>query len=225
MRTLGITLCLLVLVGGTVLVLKTEYSTYTYRYRMTVEVIAGERMHTGSSVIEVRLQKQPQLLGAPPVLHRISGDAVFVNLDDHTLVIALLTSGPFLQNVDYAAGVIPAHFGLTYDDSDLRKYPELKGRWELAQDRMPALVTFGDVNDPKSARLLQPAEFDRVLGAGVSLKRVWIEMTADPVTRGIRQMLPWLANLQGYTGGQSGPDWSRPERNLIATMFSLGGTQ
>jgi hypothetical protein len=73
---------------------------------------------------------------------------------------------------------------------------------------MPVLVTFSDVGDPKSGRLVMPDEFERIYGSGVRLERILVEMVpagiwpfsafdwppsfaGEPVTRGIEKKLPW----------------------------------
>ena len=56
MKWLGIALA--VIVAGVVL-FKLKYPTYAYRYRMTVTVAVNGQVHTGSSVIETRISKQP----------------------------------------------------------------------------------------------------------------------------------------------------------------------
>jgi hypothetical protein len=214
---------IVVLIVGGVAWCEVAYPTYTYRYRMTVEVEVDGKLHAGSSVIEVRLITQPtDLVPVPAVRPEASGEAVFVDLGAGRNVVALLTSGPDLLNVDYPKYVVSTHFGLSTVKADWGKYPKLHQRWDLPANRMPALVTFLDVNDPKSARLLSQSDFGAVLGPGIRLKRVWIEMTSDPVTRDIFRRLPWLKSFKGYSGGQSGRDRSRPDRNLTFEMFTVG---
>ena len=55
MKWLGIACA--AIVAGFVLY-KINYPTYTYRYRMTVNVEVDGQMRSGSSVIEVRVSKQ-----------------------------------------------------------------------------------------------------------------------------------------------------------------------
>jgi hypothetical protein len=61
-----------------------------------------------------------------------------------------------------------------------------------------------------------------VFGSGVTFKGARIEMTREPVTRGIEKKLPWIVGFKGYSGGQLHPDWSRPERNLTGNHFTKG---
>ena len=86
------------------------------------------------------------------------------------------------------------HFKLSWDDWDLAKYSDLRGSWDLPESDMPTFVTFGDLNDPKSARMVRPSEFEQVFGPGVQFKRVEIEMTRVAVTRGIEKKVSGLQN-------------------------------
>lgn len=56
----------------------------------------------------------------------------------------------------------------------------------------PMLVTFQDVNDPKSVQRVGPANFETIFGLGVRLKRITVEVTDEPVTSGIQDRLGWL---------------------------------
>lgn len=208
-------------IGGSLAAPAQTYPTYTYRYRMQVSVQVGDQLKTGSSVIQVRLERQPP--GFPnAVVQTISGEAVFVELGAGRNVLALLGSGPNSLTYDYPAYVVPRHFKLDYTDSDLPKFPSLQGSWALSAAEMPTLVSFADINDPKSARVLDPQNLAATLGADVSLKDIVVEMTDAPVTRRIFSLVPWLRNFSGLTGGQNRPDWSKPEKNLTAILFSRG---
>lgn len=198
MRTLGIiVLCVALLIGGAVVGYRLAYPIYTYRYRMTVEVEVNGRIESGSSVIEVRVEKQPQWPQSGfPIVVRVSGEAAFVDLGNGRNVVALLAAdgGSY---VDYPAYVVPAHAKLSYDDKDLPKFPRLTGHWQLNPTErrrtlgLPTLVTFTDLNDPKSARTLLPDDFAKVFGPDVTFKRISIEMTKDLVTEGIEKKYPW----------------------------------
>jgi len=218
MRTLGIiALCVVLLIGVAVVWYMLAYPTYSYRYRMTVEVMADGVLHSASSVIEVRLQKQPQfLVPVPPVYPAVSGEAVFVDLGDGRNAIALLASGPNASNVDYPIYVVPTHFRLSFEDRDLVKYAGLQGQWDLPEQALPTLVTFADLNDPKTARVVGSAEFEQVFGPGVRFKRAFVEMVpagtwpfnmlgwprdwaGEPVTRGIEKRVTWIGNYEAET--------------------------
>ena len=65
---------------------------------------------------------------------------------------------------------------------------------------MPTFVTFGDLLKPETARVISPSQLNTVIGKGYSLKRVWIEMTSDQVTRRIGNTITWLGNSEMLSG-------------------------
>jgi hypothetical protein len=225
MRAFGkIVLGVVLLIGGTVLWYMLAFPTYTYRCRMTVEVMVDGVLQSGSSVIEVQLITQPRIItDTPPVFPKVRAEAVFVDLGKGRNTIALLASGPNASFVDYPAYVVSTHFKLsTVVSEDLVKFPKLQGRWDLPDDQMPSFVTFTDLNDPKTAHVIEREEFGPVFGRDVKLGRVFIEITSDSGTREIEKKMPWLKSHKGYLGGSFDPTWSRPARNLTGTEFIRG---
>lgn len=195
MRVLGIiAVCAAVFIGGAIAWWKINYPTYTYRYRMTVNVLDGDKVRSGQSVIEVKVSKQPQFGSAPPQVSYIYGDAVFVDLGDGRNVIALLAAGPNARDVDYPYNVVPELFGLSFADQDLAKLSSLSGSREAPANYLPTFVTFSDLNDSKTARVVKPEEFDRVFGQSTRLGRVVVEMVDAPITRSIEERMPNIIN-------------------------------
>ena len=201
-------LIIVLLIGGAVLIYKGVFPTYSYRYRMTVEVTVDGVVHSGSSVIEVRLVRQPQVLsGVPRVLARARGEAVFVDLGKGRNVVALLASGPNGSKGGYPTYIVSQHFELSmWDDWDLAKYSDLRGDWDLPKNEMPTFVSFSNLQDPGTLHIVPPDEFPQILGAGVSAPKVTIEMTRDRVTEEIASKLPWWHGpyspwLRPYEGG------------------------
>ena len=191
MRVLGIFIaCLAIGIGGFVAWYKVIYPTYTYRYRMTVEVLVDGQVKSGSSVIEVNLTKQPQWFVPLPISIKVVGEAVFVDLGEGRNVLALLASGPVGSS--YPSEIVPRHF--PFEAHDLRKLSGLSGTWSLSRDHLPMFVTLSDLSDPRSARVLDPNLFEEEFGAPVKLKDVVVQITRDPVTRGITTLIPWIGN-------------------------------
>jgi len=59
---------------------------------------------------------------------------------------------------------------------------------------LPTLVTFADLNDPQSMRVIQPGQLEAAFGPDVRFKRIWIEITRNPVTTALEQKLPFLVS-------------------------------
>jgi len=69
---------------------------------------------------------------------------------------------------------------------------------------LPDLVTFGDPAIPQSVTLVDPNHLEKTLGAGVSFKRITLEITDERVTSGLETKLPWLSTISSaYLDGQN----------------------
>jgi hypothetical protein len=223
MRTLGIIVVgIVALIGGAVVWWESQTPTYAHRFRLVIEVEAGGVLHSGSSVIDVRITDNkfgsPEMKGLRP---RVRGDAVFVDLGGGKHVIATLGFGP-AGNEDWIAGLtegafLPSHPGLRFWD-----VPGLTGTAPLIGKKIPTLVTFADLNDPKSARVVGVTDFESVFGPDVHFKRAFVEMVpvgwwpfsmlgwprawaGEPVTRSIETRLPWLPHVEIYRTNPNNP--------------------
>lgn len=207
-----------VIIGGIVLWYKSSFPTYTYRYRIIVNVDTPDGVRSASSVIEVRIQTQPKVGDVGAYYHHVRGEAVFVDLGNGKNIIALLAGGPNGSYVDYPQYVVPGHFGGGYSDEILRGYVNLTGGWALPLNepkRLPTFVTFTDLNDPLSARVVPPNQFESVFGPGTRLRDVTIEMTKDDVTRRIEGKIGWIGKYDLETSF---------ERRLRETGSGGGGS-
>lgn len=185
----------LVVVAGIIgfgwLAYRSSFPTYTYRYRMIVNVETPDGLRSASSVIQVSWRKQPQLLVPVPPYHpSAEGEAVFVDLGNGRNLIALLAGGVNGADVDYVIHAPQHASGLDFSEASKPRLPYLTGRWTLPEGKLPTFVTFTDLNDPLSARVMPPDQFESVFGPGIRLRDVTIEMTKDDVTRGIEGKLP-----------------------------------
>lgn len=190
------------IIGAAVLFYKISFPTYTFRYRMIVNVDTPDGVRAGASVIEINEVFQPQLLAMTPSYSKVMGEAVFIDLGNGKSVIALLASGPNGAGVDYPQGIIFTTFKLDgANKALLERFQSSTERRVLSWDRYPTFVTFTDLKDPLSARVVAQSEFESVFGPGTRLRDVTIEMTKDEVTRGIEKKLPWLPHPT-YLNGQ-----------------------
>lgn len=177
----------------------------TYRYRLSVEVDTPDGLRTGSSVIEVqqRLVRPGSSPGHTAIVRRVRGQAVAVELSDGRTLFALLRSE---DDVDWAAAVMqtaaPRHpdesFTEQFDNMLLIKGEvELPPRWPpvaggLRLAGYPLLITLADLSDPTSIERVDPGDLAATFGDGVSLRRISVQLTDDPVTTGIKERLEWL---------------------------------
>jgi hypothetical protein len=189
---------------------------HTFRYRLTLAVNADGTMHTGSSVIEDTFVDQVALAGLAggvPWATRLRGEAVAVDLGVRGILFCVLARDPTRSPAPNTVW-LPIHAFNSYfvagspatDSADfsaqvkavLREKP--KRRVDL--NELPMLVRFRDINDPGSVERIDPTNLAARFGAGVELVTATIEITDDPVTTGLENVLRWLKS--GY-----------PEKRLV----------
>lgn len=202
----------------------------THRYRMTVEVETPEGLRTGSSVIEVTSRREIRIL---PEMHirssTMRGEAVAVDLPGGQTLFALLR------------GEGNRHFGNLNGDAlgppgaEARKLgadPAAIPRKIMSRNAagepieisgLPILVRFRNIRNPASVELVDPDNLAASFGKAVSLRRITLQVTDDPVTTDIKKRLPWL--LQYYDrmlDGHRLNDSKNLANNLSAGDFLLG---
>ena len=200
-----------VLVAGAaaVMAMSDVFVRGSWRYKMTVVVETPKGIRTGSAVREVRAHREPDIL--PDVAAGKAyavGEAVAVDLGGRGVLFALLGQDDAYRIVfeafPYKSG------GLTAEG--IRYYRDLKDRKAVLEPgNYPTLVTFTDMDDPRSVTLalrsqgcgvgiseeakekcrihaggyISEDNLEKLFGEGVSLKEITIEMTDEPVTWGI----------------------------------------
>jgi hypothetical protein len=176
---------------------KIKYPTFTYRFRMTVEVDAGGETRSASSVIEVSAARRPVIFPEDlPYKLSVRGQAVYVDLPNGKNLVVLLTALPLephhfrLTQIVFSAFKVPKGSApLSYDQLD-----QLRGRRELTREQMPTFVTITNPADENTARVIKVDDIDGVLG--VHLRSISIEMTNDGVSSlDIEHRLPFVTKL------------------------------
>lgn len=189
-------------VGGMALALSgCSIQSETYRYRLTVEVDTPEGVKTGSSVIEVQVSETGKDALVTPeasgINSKYKGEAVAVDLGDGRYLFALLRGESYTGEASRiaAAAFNPPRYGNEVDYNYLERIRDMKnmdGVAEVPRDAWPMLVSFGDLADPTSVELVDLDDLPASFGEGVSLRRITVQMTDDPVTTGIEKRLGWL---------------------------------
>jgi hypothetical protein len=193
-----------------------------HKYRLTVEVTTPDGTRTASGVVAVVPDRGYSRRG-----HTVtSGDAIFDDLGHGKNLVVLLAHQGKTPEGKTPEGKTPegkSLDGKTLDLDDinyvaLRAYGAARGTRvsfnEMSRQTgtvpvqgvlIPVLVSFGDPNDPASARMVDPDHAEAVLGDGYKLKGLSAEVVpngfwpidfggplGEPVTRGISARLPWL---------------------------------
>lgn len=172
----------------------------TARYKLTVQLTTPDSPVTASVVREVRLQKDAlKLPESSGMIAKRVGQALPIQIGGRTLFVlnlrnveaTLLQKFPALANG--RTGPSPA--------VDL----PLSGPEAV---ELPRMVWFDNPSDPATVHEISPSQLSSVLGEGTALRRISIQLTEEPVTRGIDEVLPWLRSYQRKRlrlSGKSGP--------------------
>ena len=180
-----------------------DFQPIRYRLTATVETPQGER--TAFSVIESSTNRSITRV-------RVRGEAVAVDLPGGQTLFVLLRSASM---VDWAASLpgipvieadVPAH-GLAERQAQLERQFAAMARdrdvyylWGpgVAKERaqyLPYMVRFRDPADPKSVEQVDPVDLAKTFGPGCRLKSLTVQVTDDPMTRGIEKRLGWLGEF------------------------------
>jgi hypothetical protein len=84
---------------------------------------------------------------------------------------------------------------------------------EVSLDELPTLFSFNGEPGLRSIEVLDPHHLDAVFGPGVSIESAVVQITTEPVTRGIEGALPFLKDPNGPTTCVVRPDLMPAGRN------------
>jgi hypothetical protein len=194
---------------------KIRYPTHAWNQKLTVTVSTPRGEVSGSSVVAVSWTENFFREGAPFHL-TLRGDATAVDLGGGQFLFALLAYEHSQE--PHSTGMIPLKLlrqklpGQSDDDywapDTFNRVQAARGRGPivLPQKLYPRFLRFRDIKDPTTAELVDPDNLAKSFGPGIRLVRVTIEITDEPVTRGIRKVLPWLSRNVGWFQLNKGPN-------------------
>lgn len=211
-------------------------SVYRYRYKMTVEVQTVDGLATGSAVYEQTVGKSNVDLGDLSAKRgvRTRGEAVVVDLPGQRALVVLIPDSEVAQAAldpnwhnDWVENARRISSGRTPGGPLPLKPAPVSGSFANPADGA-ILVSFRDIDEPKSVELVNPDNLAASLGAGVRLLKITVQPTTDPVTTGIDKKLKWLRAYfdSSLTGQRFSNPYGPVVDNLRAGSFSteLGRT-
>ena len=167
---------------------------------VTVETPSGEA--SGFSVSEVSWKEHLMQGFGMDWDYGVTGEAVVVEVAPGRYLFALLQGAGTTEYMgSVAAASISGQKGRVIDaalfDEVRDKRDRAAGPILLPDYQYPMLVTFGDIADPASVRLVDPADLATAFGPGVRLKSVVLEVTDAPVTEGRVEAVLGALNVIG----------------------------
>lgn len=191
----AILIVVLVLVGGSVAYCQHFWFPYTWHQKMTVEVEVDGQLSTGSSVVKVTVSDSDPLTKGLGFSSQFGarGEAAFVELPGKRYLFALLDggppdSGPQTNAINIFKDQLPRR-----GDERFAIVAKSRFKKDIPRSHYPLLVTFTDITDPTTVKVVDPDNLAETFGPRVSLKRITLEITDEPMTEGkIEQVLGWL---------------------------------
>ncbi|MGD9851764.1 MAG: hypothetical protein AB7T38_10885 [Nitrospirales bacterium] len=185
---------LLVVMGLSLALCQHFWWPYTWHQKMTVEVEAHGQVYTGGSVVKVTVSDSDPLTKRLGFSSQFGarGEAAFVELPGKRYLFALLDggpadSGPQTNALNIFKGQLPPS-----GDERFAILSKSRFKTEIPPSHYPLLVTFTNITDPTTVKVVDPDNLAETFGPGVSLKRITLEITDEPVTEGkIEQVLGW----------------------------------
>jgi len=170
----------------------------SFRYKLALAVDTPEGVKRGSSVTEWDFWEVSIPARGHP--HKLRGEALYLDLGPGKRpLIALLTAHLHPKNgIQYWDWPYGNLFSRLYGRSsknfmdDIARIARMREPQTILPDDLPDLVTFANVNDPNSVIEVDPNNLQATLGENVSWKEITLEMTEEPVTKGIETKLRWL---------------------------------
>jgi hypothetical protein len=164
---------------------------HVWRQKMVLEVETPAGIVSGGSVTEMTVRWFGGLdRMSSEVNARVRGEASFVEIAPGRFLFALFKDGEAFRTAEV--------FREASDNKETRpitaRLESLRDSRVVPSDRYPMLVTFDDINDPKSVKLVDPANLAATFGPGFALKSITVEITDANVTGGkVGKLLEWLS--------------------------------
>jgi hypothetical protein len=248
-RRIGILLLVVAAAVGLLpkLAAPTLFPSSSLHYKLSVEIDDNGVPRHGEGVIDVSFQSQgPLLIGTnmPQWSVGSTGEAFAIDLGERGALYILLfgdsprnrqngrTWGSKGYSPDAGRQAVWAYFGFATNDlpngieskAKIDAFAASKTRVELPAAALPLLVRFGNPDDPSTVEIIDPDHLDAAFGPGVKIKNVSVEITDEPVTKGIADKLKWLARpareqLRGPYWNSRDPGAKDSQYHLLKTYF------
>jgi hypothetical protein len=189
-----------------------------HKYRLSMSIDTPDGLKSASGIYSVHPDRNYDRHGKTT----IKGDALYVDLGQGRNLVALMAHGKGGTDMDAASYLALRAFSARGRHVSFSDIGAMTGKAAVTGEFIPVLLSFADINDPKTARVVEPDDLATVLGEGVRLRGVNVEVVpnglwpvdfggflGEPVTRGIVAHLPW---------------WTRSERPAAQALAAAGLT-
>lgn len=173
------------------------FHSWQWHQKLTVSVDTPDGVVSGSSVTLVELSLSPEWAGvgdfAGAANYSLKGEAVVVEVSPGRYLFALLKD--YGHETAVKTFIPPDERARTRQESleMFNRLEALRQAKRVPSDLYPLLVTFDDINDPASAKKIDPGNLEAVFGPGYRLNSLTLTMSDEPMTEGkMDSVLGWL---------------------------------
>jgi hypothetical protein len=176
--------------------------TESYRYKLTLAVNTPEGIKRGSAVVEAIFWR----VSIPDrgIMHKLRGESLYLDLGAGARpLVALLTKRlkPCREGqewspdgglgIRYMSGLYAIAPSADIMDT-IATIARVRGPHPITPKELPDLVTFADIDEPKTVVEVNTNDLQATLGSGISWNEITLESTDEPVSKGIEWKLPWI---------------------------------
>ena len=200
-----------------VLVYRSFYPTVTFRQKITVSMATPNGVVSGSTVVKVTAWRTPMIVGAGGRYNSVEGEAVALQLGDGKWLFMLMDGYEYIFARAYQKqeGV-----GLFSVVRDIRKMRQQKSPLRVPKNGLPTFVTFGDLTDPDSLFVVDPADLQTVFGEGYNLVEVTVNYSRDQISHeNLLQVWPCLAHAAPCRPWARSNPWAHPLQHKDGAYF------
>jgi hypothetical protein len=179
-------------------------------HRLTLKIESEGTVYTGSGVIETVWYPGLKIGGAwfGNIWNvHVRGEAVAVDLGERGTLFALLTGPETLEaggrhgesffphdpeRIPLEAFAMEKSSSAVLTQDFLNAISRRRDTVDLPLNKLPMLVRFTNLADPRSVERVDPNNLPASFGPGVRIVSATLAVTDDPVTAGIEKKLVWL---------------------------------
>jgi hypothetical protein len=163
--------------------------SYSWNQKLTVQVNTPQGVKAGASVVGIKVSSGQVGLSQTSASYRVTGEATVLEVAPGKYLFALLGERSTNELATHTwADQLPRNA-----DEAWTKIETLREIRDVPRAEYPLLVTFTDINDPKSVKEVKADKLAEVFGAGYSLKAITLEITGEAATGGsVEKLISWL---------------------------------
>jgi len=169
------------------------FPSYTFHYRLTVQVEVDGEIKEASGVIGIHWLDTPDGPNAVTFKFRAFGQALLVDLGGHGVLFVPLSASEEREGLD--AKRLPFGQQTPRTRDVVERAINVRGPSQVAPHNLPQFIWQSELNDPSSAVVVTARQIPEVITPNVRLIGVWTEITDEPVSTGLEKEVSWIGAM------------------------------